>query len=267
MKGGNPHFFLHSPTCCADADALNNARAQLNTLKKEIAPHMKAQAEAKKQGAVYDSAAVDALLLQKDRLEGRIAKNEVVVAQMERILEEQLVRVGVRRWFDELRPTFFAQNKLGNIVDASVPVHNDEAFNRVERTWGTNADVGKVRSLVCCRGLTGGNRPPCTTRTSCGALVPTRTTLARRLPASAGISSPTAVSSSTWVRIVPTTPWVHLTATSCSAAKLRHGFPPQARLSGAAAPFFSPSPAHHRQADRNAALHEPKRHGQDRAAV
>ncbi len=97
----------------------------MNELKEAIKPHMKAQGEAKKSGAAFDASAVNGLLAEKERLDIRVAKNEVVVAHMHTALQEQL-------------------SKLGNIVDASVPVSNDEANNRVERTWGTNAPVANA---------------------------------------------------------------------------------------------------------------------------
>lgn len=36
-------------------------------------------------------------------------------------------------------------NKIGNLVHETVPVHNDEEFNKVERTWGEIPDI-KVNS-------------------------------------------------------------------------------------------------------------------------
>ena len=68
---------------------------------------------------------MNAKIAEKDQLEVRIAKNEVVVDRMNEQLQELI-------------------GKLGNIVDKSVPVSNDEEHNRIEKTWGTCADKSKA---------------------------------------------------------------------------------------------------------------------------
>ncbi|GAF68999.1 unnamed protein product, partial [marine sediment metagenome] len=72
---------------------------------------------AKKTNQPFDSSELDELLLQKERLDIMITKNEPLINDIEKILSEQLGR-------------------LGNIVDPSVPISNDEANNRVEREYG-----------------------------------------------------------------------------------------------------------------------------------
>ena len=99
--------------------------ARANALKKEIGPHMKAQAAAKKAGKEFDDTDVKKLIAEKERLEVRVAKNEVVVSRMHDLLQEQI-------------------GKLGNIVDKSVPVSNNEDNNEVTKTWGECAPKDKA---------------------------------------------------------------------------------------------------------------------------
>jgi seryl-tRNA synthetase len=120
-------FFRGSVADCPTLaqHTLEQAKARVNQLKKEIGPHMKAQAAAQKEGKPFDATAANVLISEKDRLEIRIAKNEVVVERMSALLQEQV-------------------GKLGNIVDKTVPVSNDEAHNRVEKTWGDCVGVDKA---------------------------------------------------------------------------------------------------------------------------
>lgn len=100
-------------------------RQRVNQLNKEIGPHKKAEAAAKKEGKPFDSTEVDKLVAEKERLESRITANEAIVQKMGAVLEEQM-------------------NALGNIVDPTVPVSNDEANNRVEKTHGAKAPQDKA---------------------------------------------------------------------------------------------------------------------------
>jgi seryl-tRNA synthetase len=99
---------------------LEQDKASNNKMKAQIGSLMKS----KNKKEPYDSVELDNLLAQKEKLDLLIQKNEVTVTTIETILEEQM-------------------NTLGNIVDVSVPVSNDEKDNRVERVW-TNPDLGLV---------------------------------------------------------------------------------------------------------------------------
>lgn len=92
-------------------------KAEVNKLKAQIGPLMKAQAAAKKVGADFNTDELNKLLAQKERLDNLIEKDEGVVKGVEEMLRQEL-------------------DKIGNIVDSSVPVSNDEANNRVEKVWG-----------------------------------------------------------------------------------------------------------------------------------
>ena len=94
-------------------NSLEQEKANVNKLKTQIGPLMKS----KKTNVDFNQTELDNLLSEKQKLDNQISKNEVVVKEIEEILEAQM-------------------NKLGNIVDKSVPVSNDEADNRIEKVWG-----------------------------------------------------------------------------------------------------------------------------------
>lgn len=103
-------------------NALDQEKASVNKLKKELGVQMKMKNQVTKTGT-FDSTQLDTLLAEKEKLDSSISKNEVVVEKIRLILDEQM-------------------STLGNIVDISVPVSNDEANNRVEKTW--TSDQGLI---------------------------------------------------------------------------------------------------------------------------
>ena len=95
-----------------DQHQLESDKMRLNQLKKEITPHKKAEAQAKKEKKDFDATEVNKLIAEKERLEVKIGQNEGVVQKMQDILAEQI-------------------GGMGNIVMKDVPVSNDEANNAV----------------------------------------------------------------------------------------------------------------------------------------
>jgi hypothetical protein len=89
---------------------LETTKARVNVLKKEIGPHKKAQEVALKSGAAFDDGPVKALLAEKDRLEVRITKNEVVVDSIHNMLQEQLV-LGVVHCFAFVSLSYTLKNR------------------------------------------------------------------------------------------------------------------------------------------------------------